>query len=172
MKSLARSFLLLSLGAVAGVAFVVSCHAGPGRVAADPPPSSLDAAAGACPSKVITADTDGEQIQSGKVTIGVKPTTCKGLYSSLPCEKVLDGPFFLTDLETDCPGVTSTAFAIVGDPENPRARMNAFATAATSNAIHGARLYVKAGESLSIGWTSERTGDSLCSLHWTGFKPY
>ncbi len=110
------------------------------------------------PARMLTADTDVNQLASGTIT----PPLNTGMTSFY--YKVLDGPFVLTD--TGGGGIlyyavgTGQDCTVLPQLDGVNARLVGAPTA-------GGRVFIHAGETLCV-----EIGASAQPASWSGFKPY
>ena len=136
-----QKVLTLAVGAVFGIVLVATCG---GKMGTLP-----DAGAQSGPTRMLTADTDADQLTTGTIEVPANSPT-----------KVLDGPFVLTDLMNSGALVLSV---VAGSDCTQVGRSIPFT-------LQNARWVVKNGESLCA--TSGPNVTLPNSLTWNGFKPY
>jgi hypothetical protein len=162
MHRFMRAGALLTAGAVAGVAIVVSCHAGPS--------SSLAQSSGT--TKFVTADTDSQQLRHGYVATQTCPSG-GGVYAVLT-----SGPMILTDLSsasyaptillapstaTDCSGVCGSAPQLSDQVWPPKSPPNYTDGPLTGS---GLRVFIPAGSQACAALAGSP------GVSWSGFAPY
>jgi hypothetical protein len=154
---------------LAGVAFILACGSalesspdgGPVEDCArcpSPPGGPLELAQ---PVRVITADTDPAQIEGGMIRWWEDVGSGR---------EFVEGPLVITDLTAQklspYPPVVSAYFVPKGracDPSTARIRVK-LTEGTTIYPVHGAKLYLRAGEILCVDTGQEVT--------WAGYRPY
>jgi hypothetical protein len=123
----------------------------------------------AAPSRMLTADTDANQLVSGAVTV---PGTTGD--SSAQFQKLIDGQFVLTDFFFSGNYSVGVVYAVpsgqdctIPDPVSVLDGTNGRVVGYSG--LTGARLVIKGAEELCAFWmnTGTRSG-----ISWNGFKPY
>jgi hypothetical protein len=178
MKRANLAWLWILVGVAGGVAFVISCDgtesghaqsscngtctvAGPldvkGAVDVGTVQQPVKIAG---PVKVITADSDLDQLAAGNLDVNLSTATF-----------VVGGPLVLSDFEVTYPGtgVDTTELWVM---PNDRGQLcggggGRVWRGAGQISVHGARIRVPAGQNLCV-----QTFASNASVSWAGFKPY
>jgi hypothetical protein len=116
-------------------------------------------------SRVRTADTDADQLETGSFLITATPAETT--------VKVADGPFVATDfMATGASSVWSLRLFVSSSTDCKTRATGAFSLSFSSNeTAHGTKLFAKAGQFLCVSLYGGG-GSVSGNVTWAGFHPY